>query len=226
MQIIDPGLEFKGQLTRRERTDCIVLHHADASKCTIYDIHRWHLQRDFLGCGYHFFINKLGEIYSGRPHDTIGAHAQYYNYRSLGICCEGSYMEETQPLEQVNAVVDLLVYLKKNFYPNAKIVGHRDLNATDCPGNNFLFDEICHAVELKLKLLEDEKMFVDVPQDHWAYDDIRLLHDLKIARGTGDNKFSPEVTCTRAQMASMLARTIRFFVGEDLLNKLVGKGGN
>ncbi|MGE4358128.1 MAG: N-acetylmuramoyl-L-alanine amidase, partial [Candidatus Omnitrophota bacterium] len=123
MQIIDPGLEFKGELTKRERTDYIVLHHADASKCTIYDIHRWHLQRDFLGCGYHFFINKLGEIYAGRPHDTIGAHTQYYNYRSLGICCEGSYMEETQPLEQVNAVVDLLVYLKKNFYPDAKIVG-------------------------------------------------------------------------------------------------------
>ena len=157
MQIIETNLQFKGSLTKRDRTDYIVLHHADASRCTIQDVHRWHLQRGWIGCGYHYFCNKQGEIYRGRPYDTIGAHVLNYNSRSVGICAEGAYETEQMPNEQKNAIIALLMELKK-IYPQAKIVCHRDLQATDCPGRNYPFDEILQAVETKQQFKEGVKV--------------------------------------------------------------------
>lgn len=132
---------FKNRLGKRNRTDYIVLHHAAAGKCTIQDIHRWHLERGWAGCGYHYFVAKNGDVCRGRPLDTEGAHVFSYNFCSVGVCAEGDYEKEKMPDEQKNAIIALLMGLKK-IYPQAKIVGHRDLNATSCPGRYYPFDEV------------------------------------------------------------------------------------
>ena len=42
MNIIDVGLKFKS-LSYGNKPNKLVLHHAEASKCTVQDIHSWHL---------------------------------------------------------------------------------------------------------------------------------------------------------------------------------------
>jgi hypothetical protein len=141
MEIIDVKYEWAGSLAKRNAIDMIVLHHADASSCTAKDIHWWHICRGYSGIGYHYFINKKGEIYKGRPDNVIGAHAKGYNSTSIGVCFEGRYNKEVIPQAQLQAGKELVEYLKKK-YNITKVKKHKDLMATDCPGNLFPFEEI------------------------------------------------------------------------------------
>lgn len=151
MEIKEVQYDWSGSLAKRITIDMIVLHHADASSCTAKDIHRWHLGRGYSGIGYHYFINKKGEIYKGRPDNVIGAHAKGYNSTSIGICFEGRYNKEIMPQAQLQAGRELVEYLKKK-YSITKVKKHKDLMATDCPGNLFPFDEIVKQEEENLIL--------------------------------------------------------------------------
>nr|WP_243240285.1 N-acetylmuramoyl-L-alanine amidase [[Clostridium] hylemonae] len=84
-------------MSRRSATKLIILHHAEASNCTVQDIHRWHKNNGWAGIGYHFLVRKDGSIYRGRPEWAVGAHASGSNSDSIGICFEGAYMTETMP---------------------------------------------------------------------------------------------------------------------------------
>ena len=124
----------------------IILHHAAAKSCTADDIHRWHLKNGWAGMGYNFFIRKDGTIYTGREELQCGAHTEDYNTSGMGICCEGNYMVETMPAAQKAALIELIKDIRKR-YGNLPIKGHRDLNATSCPGDNFPMADIMAEVE-------------------------------------------------------------------------------
>ena len=141
-KIIETNIKWASSLSKRPRTDYIVLHHAEASKCTVEQVDSWHKQNGWAGIGYHFFVRKDGTIYRGRPLDTMGAHVNGMNSRSIGICAEGSYMTETMPEAQKKAICELLVYLKDKYYPVASIVGHKEVGQSNCPGKNFPLSEI------------------------------------------------------------------------------------
>ena len=144
MNIIETNLKFKNNMTNRSATKRIILHHAEASKCTAEDIHRWHLNNGWAGAGYHFLVRKDGSIYRLRPENKVGAHAQGANSNSIGICFEGAYMTETMPQAQINAGKELVAYLK-NKYGISKVQAHRDVCSTNCPGKNFPFSQIANA---------------------------------------------------------------------------------
>lgn len=143
MNIKESNLSF-GSMSRRSRTNRIILHHAEASSCTVQDVHRWHKNNGWAGIGYHFFVRKDGSIYRGRPEGTVGAHASGSNSDSIGICFEGTYMSETMPAAQKAAGKELVAYLK-NKYGISKVQAHRDVCATSCPGTNFPFSDIVGA---------------------------------------------------------------------------------
>jgi len=144
VQVIDRNLKFTGPFTRRVKTDTLVLHHAAAMSCTVEDIHRWHLANGWLGIGYHYFVSKLGGIYLGRPENVMGAHAESHNDHTIGICAEGDFEKETMPTPQKKAIIALVKDILAR-HPGVEIVGHRDLNATLCPGRNYPLDEIVTA---------------------------------------------------------------------------------
>jgi FAD dependent oxidoreductase/S-layer homology domain len=50
--------------------------------------------------------------------------------------------------------------------------------------------------------------FVDVPTDHFAYSSIEVLYAQSIVKGIGRNRFAPERSLTRAQLASLMDQTI------------------
>lgn len=127
-----PKLKFSGTLTLRNQPRTLVIHHAAAQHCSIEDIHQWHLNRGWIGCGYHYLIRKDGSIYQGRPQEANGAHAVGMNAVSLGICLEGDYSVESEvPLAQLRSLVDLCRLL------DLPVKFHREVGSTQCPGSNF-----------------------------------------------------------------------------------------
>ena len=142
MEIKKAILTFK-QLSPRRVTEFIILHHR-AGDGTLLSIHQEHLNKGWAGCGYHFYVRKNGEVWAGRPINTIGAQCEGYNSKSIGVCFEGNFELEKMNDVQFQAGVWLMKYLRTNYYPRAKtkIGGHREFYATACPGKNFPHQQV------------------------------------------------------------------------------------
>lgn len=141
VNIIETKLLFNGGFVNRTSTKQIILHHAEASNCTVEDINRWHLNNGWTGIGYHYFVRKNGTIYRGRPENAIGAHAVGANTNSIGICAEGRYNVETMPEAQKNAIKELIADIKSR-YGNLAVKGHKEVSNTSCPGKNYPLEEL------------------------------------------------------------------------------------
>lgn len=147
MKIKESLLSF-GTMNIRSITKEIVLHHAAALTCSVFDIHRWHKENGWAGIGYHFLVRKNGVIQRGRPINMVGAHAEGYNSTSIGICFEGNFEKEEMTKAQKEAGKWLVAYVKQLYPTINRVVGHRDLMATACPGKNFPFDEIANGKKI------------------------------------------------------------------------------
>lgn len=147
MTIYNPTYIWAYPLTKRTKTiSRIILHHAAAVTCTAAQIHDWHKSKGWCGIGYHYFVDKTGEVYQGRPVEYIGAHAGNNNGDSIGICFEGNFEIEEMPEAQKNAG-RLLVETLKQRYSITKIQRHSEVNATACPGEHFPFDFIAYGTK-------------------------------------------------------------------------------
>lgn len=142
MDIIDVGLQF-ANLNYGNNPQMFILHHAEASKCSIEDIHQWHKENGWAGCGYHFLVRKDGSVYKGRPVEAIGSHCLGKNAVSIGICAEGNYVTEAMTDTQKNSIIELIKYLKGQ-YRDLPILGHTEAMdyETSCPGTNYPLDDI------------------------------------------------------------------------------------
>lgn len=174
MNIVDVGLKFNGSLSYCNNPNKVVLHNSDASNCTIEDIHQWHLENGWSGCGYHFLVRKDGSVYRGRPENSIGSHCKGSNTGSIGICFEGAYMTESMPEVQYKAGVELLQYLF-NKYGALAIYGHKELFETDCPGTNFPLDDFKNMKASLNKIgwnKNETGWYYTTNEDGWYYKDI------------------------------------------------------
>ena len=95
------------------------------------DIDRWHRERGWDGIGYHKVIDLDGTIEPGRSEAKPGAHCKGHNSDSIGICYIGGLDENGKPADtrtelQKAALAGLVAGYKRRF-PNAKVVGHRDM---------------------------------------------------------------------------------------------------
>ena len=115
--------------------DFLVVHCAatpETMDIGVEEIRQWHRQRGWLDVGYHKIIRRDGTIEDGRALDVPGAHARGFNNRSLGICLIGGVESDKKTPEanythdQWNALESLLHDLQ-GMYPDAEILGHRDL---------------------------------------------------------------------------------------------------
>ena len=80
---------------------------------------------------YHYYVRRNGTIIPILPESVRGVHAVGYNYCSIGICYEGGYdangeAADTRTELQKHALYELLKQLHDD-YPQARIVGHREL---------------------------------------------------------------------------------------------------
>lgn len=145
-------LPFRIKKSRRRITELIV--HCSATPegmdYTVAEIRRDHIRQGWSDIGYHYVIDRYGNVYNGRDVDIIGAHCATgnHNQHSIGICYIGGLenrqgvpynklkAKDTRTEEQKNALLTLLIDLKK-LYPEAKIYGHHDFEPhKDCPSFN------------------------------------------------------------------------------------------
>ena len=171
-------LTFREKLAVRSATKYIVLHHTKVKgRHDVKEIHQWHLNREtngkkWAGIAYHYYIDKDGEIFIGRPRDTIGAHTRGYNSYSVGVCFEGNFNVEKMSEKQLEASVMLISVLSLGYY-NAAIRGHRNFNANNtCPGLNFPMKELLQRIQIQ------KKRFIRLYGDPQTVDYSFLLNSL------------------------------------------------
>ena len=124
------------------RTITLIIVHCSANRAgsalRMADIDSYHRSLGWIGCGYHYVIPTDGTIEPGRPEEMVGAHCKNHNRHSIGVCYIGGLSKDGKPADtrtdaQRIALRNLLEQLHRR-YPNALIVGHRDLDSQKtCP---------------------------------------------------------------------------------------------
>lgn len=138
----------------------IIIHHSADEAGDAIDFDRAHKNRGWDGLGYHFVINN-GNNSHGRRDGAVevgfrwnkqvkGAHCRvsptddnYWNEHTIGICLVGDF-EKHRPTEaQWRSLVKLIRFLQQRYaVPTRRIIGHRDVKPTKCPGKYFSFSEL------------------------------------------------------------------------------------
>lgn len=114
----------------------LIIIHCSATRAdsdfSAQDVDTAHRYRGFSSWGYHYYVRKSGLIEGMRPEDVPGAHARGYNAASIGVCCEGGLDANDRPADtrtarQKEALHRLVARLLRD-YPDARVVGHRNLS--------------------------------------------------------------------------------------------------
>ena len=128
----------------REQTTYIVIHCSQTrpsqKEVDVRTIDKWHRLRGWLKIGYGGVIKRDGTYEQGRDDNAVQAHVKGYNHTSFGLCLVGGATEEDWKIpednfssEQWESLKEQLTRLVK-LYPEARIVGHYDLDKhKTCP---------------------------------------------------------------------------------------------
>lgn len=203
MQIIDKRLKFAYPLSSFASVPTLIVLHHEAGSGSVEDVHRYHLSLGWAGIAYHLYVRKDGTVYKGRPLDKVGGHTAGYNAGSIGVCCEGNFEKEQMTGTQKQALKEAVEYVKQ-FFPAAKVVGHRELMATACPGKNFPLDwvkeETMNGFEINEKLSEHR---AEMPESEWSKEE--GFFGKATEHGVMDGS-APQGYLTREQFAAVLGR--------------------
>ena len=134
-----------------DRISSLVIHHsATETGCAkvFRALHR--SVNGWVDIGYHFVIGNGtlsgdGEIESGRPVWSVGAHAREHNRDSIGICLVGNFNKTSPTEKQMASLTDLLKKLMADFrIPGSGIMIHKNVPGcnTECPGDNLTIKAI------------------------------------------------------------------------------------
>lgn len=135
MKIVESDLDFN-YMDTRSKTEQIILHHSGVTVLqSVETIHNYHKNTNgWSGIGYHFYVRKDGNIYRGRPENTVGAHCQGQNYNSIGICFEGNFEKEEMGEKQIKSGRELVNFLLDKYNLSKEDVKkHNDFGSTVCP---------------------------------------------------------------------------------------------
>ncbi len=100
--------------------------------------------------GYNFLVDRFGTVFEGRyggvTRAVVGAHAEGFNTGSTGVAVLGTFVNDPVPAAAYNGLRSLLAWklglhgidpratISFNGRNLATVSGHRDVNATECPG--------------------------------------------------------------------------------------------
>lgn len=181
MEIKKAELHWNGQLKKLfiSKIENIMIHHTAHKTWNIYDVHNYHKNSNgWIGIGYNFFVEKDGTIYEARGFN-VGAGATNYNYNSLHVCFAGNFEEEEPTKEQIKAGKELVRYLISICPKTVRVIGHKDIGDTLCPGKNFPLEEFKN-----LREGEPEMRFNKIEEiPEYAKTTIQKLIDRNILKG-------------------------------------------
>lgn len=113
---------------------------------TVEQIRQMHLARGFSDIGYHYVIDRAGNVHPGRSELIAGAHCTGHNTRSIGVCYVGGcparttpgwktkYKDTRTPAQKI-ALARLVKELCRR-YPGATVHGHNEFANKACPSFN------------------------------------------------------------------------------------------
>ena len=143
----------KGSYSYHPYFDKLTLHHAaccsaddlEEGKTQVYWIQDFHQNgRGWNDIGYHFLVDRAGNIYQGRPETVIGAHVGGANTGNIGVCLLGCYHPpeascfQTITPESRQSIVEIFSWVSDTYGQSPSVLlGHRDyFGTTACPGDN------------------------------------------------------------------------------------------
>lgn len=206
----------------------IMIHHSATEQGNAASFRVYHKSKGWSDIGYHYVIcnghgGQDGEIQPGRPASQAGAHCLEgnMNQKALAICLVGNFDDHKPSQAQYKSLVSLVqMLMKKHEIPVQNIVMHRQYainKATgkpykSCPG--WAFD----LEELKQMLVAEviNMVFKDVPDNHWAIEDIRWAKENGLVRGDEQGNFGLGKPLMREEAVALLHRL------EKRLLKLLG----
>ncbi|MBC8370596.1 MAG: N-acetylmuramoyl-L-alanine amidase [Planctomycetes bacterium] len=123
---------------------------AAASGAEVKNIQDQHMNERSPGwadIGYHFLIDRAGNVIAGRSLDYQGAHASgSNNIGNIGICLLGNFVSQPSRGKdyiaaqapsgsQLSALTELVDSLRSNYsIKSSNVYGHKELKSTECPG--------------------------------------------------------------------------------------------
>lgn len=126
------------------RIDFIVVHYTATPpnmNPSVSEIDRWHKQAGSRGFGYHWYIDRNAKLWEGRPEEQVGAGVRGHNQNTIHVCWAGGIEKDPNvgvwnpTPDQERELVRLLKNIKQR-YPKARVVGHRNLGPSQCPGRD------------------------------------------------------------------------------------------
>ncbi len=137
-----------------------VVHHTDGSNnygpadtpAILRSIYYFHTHTNmWCDIAYNFLVDRFGQVFEGRAggitQAVVGAHALNYNYQSTGVALVGSFTNDAVPQAMYTSLRAVLAWkldlhtisplatINYNGNMIKTVIGHRDVNSTDCPGN-------------------------------------------------------------------------------------------
>ena len=130
---------------RPDEVKYLVIHHTVTTHdATPDDIALLHKARGWAGIGYHFLIDKAGIVYYVGDVGTARANVLDMNEKVIGISLIGDFTKFLPSDDQILSAHDLCAWFleQKAIWPaftswEANVVGHKELQATQCPGNDW-----------------------------------------------------------------------------------------
>ncbi|XP_041464804.1 peptidoglycan-recognition protein LB-like isoform X2 [Lytechinus variegatus] len=107
----------KDRLDMETPVPFVILHHTNMPECfTLNDcckmmrsIQDFHMDvRGWDDIAYSFLVGEDGLVYRGRGWDTVGSHAPWYNFRSLGISIMGNFTTKLPNKKAIEAVDEII----------------------------------------------------------------------------------------------------------------------
>jgi hypothetical protein len=154
----------------------IALHHMDHPTADIWDVEKWHLDRDnktWKGFGYNYWVGFDGTIYEGRGLNQGGGLYGDDNKHVISIGFQGGYHPNKKfqcnfqmPSKQFESGVKLIKWLIDRIPTIDVVDGHHRWGNTTCPGMYFpLKRMIDSATKDPTEILVDELISRDILTD-------------------------------------------------------------
>lgn len=117
--------------SQARHVDTIVIH-TTASNHTVEQIDRYHRSIGWGGCGYHFVVEKNGDVIQCRDLTQIGAHVLGANGSSVGIAWIGTDHPTKEQYESLLVITAAVMMETGTMLQRVK--GHKDFSSAKDQG--------------------------------------------------------------------------------------------
>jgi MYXO-CTERM domain-containing protein len=119
-------------------------------KARLREIQAYHMySAGYCDIGYHVLVDWNGAAWQGRNEKVVGAHTKDHNTGNVGISFMGTYTNRSATSAQITKGAKILRWLHTAYgiaLNRDRIKGHRQYNATACPGDK-LYSQLNGMVE-------------------------------------------------------------------------------